>query len=64
MGDDTAVRYRNAVLYDDQFVKHVGDFLLHKDGTWSNSIGDEDVSRRSMDPIESLLGPYRTGILI
>jgi len=43
MGDDTAVRYRNAVLYDDQFVKHVGDFLLHKDGTWSNSIGDEYV---------------------
>ena len=43
MGDDTAVRYRNAVLYDDQFAKHVGDFLLHKDGTWSESIGDEDV---------------------
>ena len=43
MGDDTAVRYRNAVLYDDQFAKHVGDFLLHKDGTWSESNGNEDV---------------------
>ena len=43
MGDDTAVRYTNTVLYDDHFNKVVGDVLLHKDGSWSTSNGDEDV---------------------
>ena len=43
MGDDTAVRYTNTVLYDDEFNKIVGDILLHQDGSWSESKGDEDV---------------------
>ncbi|MGA0379878.1 MAG: amidohydrolase family protein [Candidatus Poseidoniaceae archaeon] len=43
MGDDTAVRYTNTVLYDDDFNKIVGDVLLHEDGSWSESRGDEDV---------------------
>ena len=43
MGDDTAVRYTNTVLYDDEFNKIVGDVLLHQDGSWSESKGDEDV---------------------
>ena len=43
MGDDTAVRYTNTVLYDDNFNKIVGNVLLHKDGSWSTSHGDEDV---------------------
>ena len=43
MGDDTAVRYTNTVLYDDDFNKIVGDVLLHNDGSWSKSNGDEDV---------------------
>ena len=43
MGDDTAVRYTNTVLYDDDFNKIVGDVLLHRDGSWSESKGDEDV---------------------
>ena len=43
MGDDTAVRYTNTVLYDDDFNKIVGDVLLHEDGSWSKSQGDEDV---------------------
>ena len=43
MSDDSAVRYTNAVLYDDTFNKFVGDVLLHKDGSWSKSVGDEDV---------------------
>ena len=38
-----AVRYRNAVLIDDEQQRHLGDFLLHSDGSWSNSNGDEDV---------------------
>ena len=44
MGDDTAVRYTNTVLYDDDFNKIVGDVLLHQDGSWSESKGDEDVA--------------------
>ena len=43
MGDDTAVRYTNTVLYDDNFNKILGNVLLHKDGSWSASNGDEDV---------------------
>ena len=43
MGDDTAVRYTNTVLYDDNFNKIIGNLLLHKDGSWSTSNGDEDV---------------------
>ncbi|MBQ60405.1 MAG: chlorohydrolase [Euryarchaeota archaeon] len=43
MADDASVRYRNAVLYDENGKKHVGDVLLHRDGAWSSSNGDEDV---------------------
>ena len=43
MGEDGAVRYRNTVLYDEEAKKYVGDVLLHADGTWAASNGDEDV---------------------
>ena len=43
MADDLSVRYRNAILYDESGHKHVGDVLLHDDGQWSASKGDEDV---------------------
>ena len=43
MADDASVRYRNSVLYDENGQKHVGDILLHRDGAWSSSNGDEDV---------------------
>ena len=44
MSEDTAVRYKDIVLYDDDCSKFVGDILIHEDGSWSKSIGDEDVS--------------------
>lgn len=44
MQDDHAVRYRNSILIDDEQIIHHGDFLLHADGNWSTSSGDEDVS--------------------
>ena len=44
MQDDHAVRYRNSILIDDEQMIHHGDFLLHADGNWSTSSGDEDVS--------------------
>ena len=47
MGDDTSVRYTNTVLYDDAFDKIVGDVLLHADGSWSESNGDEDVKEEN-----------------
>ncbi len=45
MGEGDSVRYRNAVLYDETGNKHVGDVLLHQDGSWSPSNGDEDVKQ-------------------
>ena len=45
MGDDAAVRYRNTVLVDESGNKHLGDVLLHGDGAWSISNGDEDVKQ-------------------
>lgn len=45
MADDASVRYRNSVLYDENGRKHVGDVLLHQDGAWSVSNGDEDVQQ-------------------
>ncbi len=44
MTDATTVRYRNTVLYDHGGKKVTGDVLLHQDGTWSASNGDEDVA--------------------
>ena len=44
MADDACVRYTNAVLYENG-VKHVGDILLHDDGRWSKSTGNEDVKQ-------------------
>ena len=43
MTSEYAVRYTNTVLYDSHGEKHQGDFLIHDDGSWSNSNGDEDV---------------------
>lgn len=43
MDDATTVRYRNTVLYDRGGARTTGDVLLHADGTWSASNGDEDV---------------------
>ena len=40
---DVPVRYRNTVLYDHGGRKVTGDVLLHPDGSWSTSNGDEDV---------------------
>ena len=40
---DAPVRYRNTVLYDRGGRKVTGDVLLHADGSWSASNGDEDV---------------------
>ena len=41
--DEASVRYTNAILIDDEQRTHTGNFLLHSDGTWSKSNGDEDV---------------------
>ena len=57
MGDDTAVRYTNTVLYDDDFNKIVGDVLLHNDGSWSKSNGDEDVVEE-IDGSQRVLTPF------
>ena len=43
MSDTPPVRYRNTVLYDRGGQRTVGDVLLHPDGAWSASDGDEDV---------------------
>ena len=43
MSDTPPVRYRNTVLYDRGGQRTVGDVLLHPDGAWSASAGDEDV---------------------
>ena len=37
------VRYTGTVLVDDEQRLHRGDVLLHPDGRWSTSKGDEDV---------------------
>ncbi|PXY76793.1 MAG: chlorohydrolase [Methanobacteriota archaeon] len=41
--DDRAVRYSDTVIIDDSGERQLGDFLIHSDGTWSESNGDEDV---------------------
>ncbi len=44
MTDASTVRYRNTVLYDHGGKKVTGDVLLHQDGSWAFSNGDEDVA--------------------
>ncbi len=45
MDDDVALRYRNTILIDDDQKIHHGNFLIHPDGNWSLSNGDEDVQQ-------------------
>ncbi|MAT49027.1 MAG: chlorohydrolase [Euryarchaeota archaeon] len=40
---EVPVRYRDSRLIDESGKLYQGDFLLHKDGSWSKSKGDEDV---------------------
>jgi 5-methylthioadenosine/S-adenosylhomocysteine deaminase len=54
MTSEYAARYTNSVLYDDNGEKHLGDFLIHDDGSWSKSNGDEDV-RQVIDGSSKLL---------
>ena len=54
MTSEYAARYTNSVLYDDKGEKHLGDFLIHDDGSWSKSNGDEDV-RQVIDGSSKLL---------
>ena len=54
MTSEYAARYTNSVLYDDKGKKHIGDFLIHDDGSWSHSNGDEDV-RQVIDGSSKLL---------
>ena len=54
MTSEYAARYTNSVLYDDKGEKHLGDFLIHDDGSWSRSNGDEDV-RQVIDGSSKLL---------
>jgi len=54
MTSEYAARYTNSVLYDDKGKKHLGDFLIHDDGSWSYSNGDEDV-RQVIDGSSKLL---------
>jgi 5-methylthioadenosine/S-adenosylhomocysteine deaminase len=51
---DVPVRYRDSRLIDDDGVLHKGDFLLHKDGSWSKSKGDENV-KFNLDGSERLI---------
>ena len=59
-----AARYTNSVLYDDKGEKHLGDFLIHDDGSWSKSNGDEDVRQVMMAQASCLPVLYKIGILI
>ncbi len=54
MTTEYAARYTNTVLYDDAGRKHLGDFLIHDNGAWSSSNGDEDV-RQVIDGSDKLL---------
>ena len=54
MTTEYAARYTNTVLYDDAGQKHLGDFLIHDNGAWSISNGDEDV-RHVIDGSDKLL---------
>ena len=52
--DESDVRYTNTVLIDHGAVRFTGDVLLHQDGSWSPSNGDEDV-QQEIDGSEKLL---------
>ena len=54
MTSEYAARYTNTVLYDEVGQKHLGDFLIHDDGSWSESNGDEDV-RQILDGSRKLI---------
>ena len=54
MTSEYAARYTNTVLYDDNGEKHTGDFLIHDNGAWSVSNGDEDA-RHIIDGTDKLL---------
>jgi 5-methylthioadenosine/S-adenosylhomocysteine deaminase len=43
MSEPAPVRYRDTVLYDRGGQRIAGDVLLHADGSWTPSNGDEDV---------------------
>jgi 5-methylthioadenosine/S-adenosylhomocysteine deaminase len=43
MDEDQSVRYLNTVLVDETGQKRLGDVLLHANGSWGESNGDEDV---------------------
>ena len=43
--DRLPVRYTNAVLIDEVFKPQIGDFILHPDGSYTASNGDEDVGQ-------------------
>ena len=64
MTSEYAARYTNTVLYDDNGEKHTGDFLIHDNGAWSVSNGDEDA-RHIIDGSDKLLTrSLQIGILI
>ena len=64
MSEEYAARYTDTVLYDSSGNKFVGDVLIHDDGGWSESNGDEDV-RQVIDGKSRLLTrSLQTGILI
>ena len=54
MSEEYAARYTDTVLYDSSGNKFVGDVLIHDDGAWSKSNGDEDV-RQVIDGKSRLL---------
>ena len=54
MSEEYAARYTDTVLYDSSANKFVGDVLIHDDGDWSKSNGDEDV-RQVIDGKSRLL---------
>ena len=54
MSEEYAARYTDTVLYDSSANKFVGDVLIHDDGNWSKSNGDEDV-RQVIDGKSRLL---------
>ena len=63
MTTEYAARYTNTVLYDDAGLKHLGDFLIHDNGAWSVSNGDEDVRYVSTVQTNYSHARYKIGIL-